>query len=42
MEEKESNAVSRDWYKPMSFYQIWVRSFADGNGDGIGSLRSIR
>ncbi len=41
MEEKESNAVSRDWYKPMSFYQIWVRSFADGNGDGIGDLYGV-
>ncbi|WP_081647896.1 alpha-glucosidase [Butyrivibrio sp. VCB2006] len=31
----------RDWYKPMSFYQIWVRSFADGNGDGIGDLYGV-
>ncbi len=25
----------------MSFYQIWVRSFADGNGDGIGDLYGV-
>ncbi len=31
----------RDWYKSMSFYQIWVRSFADGNGDGIGDLYGV-
>ncbi len=31
----------RDWYKEMSFYQIWVRSFADGNGDGIGDLYGV-
>ena len=24
-----------DWYKNMSVYQIWPRSFCDGNGDGI-------
>ena len=32
---------NRDWYKKMSFYQIWVRSFADGNGDGIGDLYGV-
>ncbi len=32
---------SNDWYKKMSFYQIWVRSFADGNGDGIGDLYGV-
>ncbi len=30
-----------DWFKKMSFYQIWVRSFADGNGDGIGDLYGV-
>ncbi|MCR5501446.1 MAG: alpha-glucosidase [Lachnospiraceae bacterium] len=32
---------SRDWYKQAVFYQIWVRSFADGNGDGIGDLYGV-
>ncbi len=32
---------NRDWYKDMSFYQIWVRSYADGNGDGIGDLYGV-
>ena len=31
----------KDWYKRMSFYQIWIRSFADGNGDGIGDLYGV-
>ena len=26
------------WYKDMVFYQIWPRSFKDGNGDGMGDL----
>ncbi len=34
----ESN---KDWYKSMSFYQIWIRSFADGDGDGIGDLYGV-
>lgn len=25
----------------MSFYQIWIRSFCDGNGDGIGDLTGV-
>lgn len=29
------------WYKEMAFYQIWPRSFMDGNGDGIGDLYGI-
>ena len=28
-------------YKRMSFYQIWTRSFCDGNGDGIGDLYGV-
>ena len=29
------------WYKDMVFYQIWPRSFCDGNGDGIGDLAGV-
>lgn len=29
------------WYKEMSVYQIWPRSFCDGNGDGIGDLWGV-
>ena len=29
------------WYKEMSVYQIWCRSFCDGNGDGIGDLWGV-
>ncbi|WP_026495638.1 alpha-glucosidase [Butyrivibrio sp. WCD3002] len=37
----ETEEYKKDWYKRMSFYQIWVRSFADGNGDGIGDLYGV-
>lgn len=29
------------WYKDAVFYQIWPRSFCDGNGDGIGDLWGV-
>ena len=32
---------NKKWYKEMSVYQIWPRSFCDGNGDGIGDLKGI-
>jgi alpha-glucosidase len=30
------------WWRDAVTYQVYVRSFADGNGDGIGDLRGIR
>ncbi|MBR0207804.1 MAG: alpha-glucosidase [Oscillospiraceae bacterium] len=33
--------AKREWYKNMAVYQIWPRSFCDGNGDGIGDLWGV-
>ncbi len=33
---------STAWWRTASIYQIYVRSFADDNGDGIGDLAGIR
>ncbi len=33
--------IKKSWYKEMAVYQIWPRSFCDGNGDGIGDLKGI-
>ncbi len=33
--------MAKDWYKEAVIYQIWPRSFKDGNGDGIGDLEGV-
>ena len=33
--------MTNAWWKERTFYQIYPRSFMDGNGDGIGDLRGI-
>ena len=36
-----SRADSR-WWRTAVIYQVYLRSFADGNGDGIGDLAGVR
>lgn len=33
--------MEKKWFKEMSVYQVWPRSFKDGNGDGIGDVAGI-
>ncbi|MFT4044545.1 MAG: glycoside hydrolase family 13 protein [Gordonia sp. (in: high G+C Gram-positive bacteria)] len=35
------HATDADWWRHAVVYQIYPRSFADGNGDGIGDLAGI-
>jgi alpha-glucosidase len=37
-----SSTAWRSWWETGVVYQIYVRSFTDGDGDGIGDLRGIR
>jgi alpha-glucosidase len=33
---------SEQWWRSAAIYQVYIRSFADGNGDGIGDLDGVR
>jgi maltose alpha-D-glucosyltransferase/alpha-amylase len=33
--------MANDWYKDAVFYEVFVRAFADGNGDGVGDLKGL-
>lgn len=40
-EEEPLGGIQKVWWKEAVFYQIYPRSFADSNGDGIGDLKGI-
>src|SRR3954470_8047298 len=33
--------IDRDWWKHAVFYEVYPRSFADSNNDGLGDLNGI-
>ena len=37
-----SNDTESPWWRRGAFYQVYIRSFADGNGDGTGDLAGLR
>ncbi|MFE2872926.1 glycoside hydrolase family 13 protein [Embleya sp. NPDC059259] len=37
-----NSRTTTGWWRDSVIYQVYVRSFADGNGDGIGDLLGVR
>src|SRR5690242_15831692 len=42
MNRSASNSRHESWWRSAVIYQVYIRSFADGNGDGIGDIAGLR
>jgi len=40
-QNEKKDAAGHEWFNHAVFYEIYPRSFADSNGDGIGDLKGI-
>jgi alpha-glucosidase len=36
-----STTIGEQWWRSAAVYQVYLRSFADGNGDGVGDLAGL-
>jgi len=39
---RKQSGAGAPWWREAVVYQVFVRSFADGNGDGVGDLAGVR
>ncbi|GLW52112.1 glycoside hydrolase family 13 protein [Kitasatospora phosalacinea] len=42
MNTPTARPAAQPWWRTAAIYQVYVRSFADGNGDGVGDLAGVR
>jgi alpha-glucosidase len=38
----DNDRDSARWWRSAVVYQVYIRSFADGNGDGVGDIAGLR
>ena len=41
-QDQPAAGTTAEWWRSAVVYQVYLRSFADGNGDGIGDLAGLR